>query len=111
MAVFTDKQINDFLKEINNSDLIKMFNSSVVSFIKTRPQEEVEKKLTEYWEYELPVTFGDIVEINNVTYVVTCIYTDNSVDLLTCGTDIKKKNIGLYGVDVKKVGTLQCIVE
>ena len=106
-TVFTTQQLDAFLKEINGDDLKKMFDSSILSFIKQKSQEVIEEKLTEYWSYVVPVKIGDVVKINNLEYIVTCIYTDNSVDLL--GKDVKKTNRGLYGVPVNKVGELQCI--
>lgn len=107
--VFTAQQIDAFLKEINGDDLKKLFDTSIVSFIKQKPQEVIEEKLTEYWDYVIPVHLGDIIEINSVKYVVTCIYTDNTVDLLS--EEISKTNIGLYKVNFTKVGELECITE
>lgn len=107
MSIFTEKQLEEYLKKINRDDLTKMFNSSVASFIKNRPQEEVEEKLIEYLAYDVPVSLGDIIKINDDTYVVTCIYVDNSVDLLN--DKAKKTNKGLYNVPISKVDKLQCI--
>lgn len=104
---FTEKEIEGLLKEINDDDLRKMFSTSVVSFIKNKPEELIVKELIKYLEYEVPVNIGDIVKIKNNTYVVTCVYTDNSVDLL--GESAKKENKGLYNVEVTKVGKLQRI--
>ena len=66
-------------------------------------------KLIDYFNYDVPVKLGDIVVIKESTYVVTCVYTDNSVDLL--GENAKKVNKGLYGIEVSKIDELQCIVE
>ena len=104
---FTEKQIVDFLNEINDDDLRTMFATSIVSFIKNKPKDFITDKLLEYLKYNVQVKIGDIVKIKNETYVVTCIYTDNSVDLL--GENAKKVNKGLYNVEVEKVGKLQCI--
>lgn len=94
------------LKEINDDDLKTMFNSSIVSFIER--QSGVEEKLTEYLNYD-PPRLGDIIEYLGETYTVTCVYTDNSVDI--CGKDATKKNVGLYKKDIKVVGRLQLIKE
>lgn len=107
MSLFTEKQLEEYLKGINRDDLISMFNSSVASFIKNRPQEEVENKLIEYISYDVPASLGDVIKIVDDVYVVTCVYSDNSVDLLS--DKAKKINKGLYGVSVSKVGELQCI--
>lgn len=108
-TVFTDKQIVEYLKEINDDDLRTMFGSSIISCIKNKPQEFVEDKLFEYFAYDMPVKLGDIIEFKDTKYVVTCVYTDNSVDLLN--ENANKINKGLYNVQITKVGELQCIVE
>ena len=107
--VLTEQDIDVFLKEINGDDLKKLFDTSVLSFIKMKPQEEIEAKLVKYWEYTVPVNLGDIIEINGLKYVVTCIYTDKTVDLLS--EDIIKINTGLYKANITKVGELECITE
>ncbi len=108
MIRLTEKEIEQGLKEINCDDLRTMFDSSFVSTIKTKPIKEVVTKLEEYWKYVVPVSLGDIIKINDKEYVVTCLYTDNSVDLLD--SDREKKNKGLYKVLFEKVGELQCII-
>lgn len=95
------------LKQINDGDLKTMYGTTVVSLIEK--QEDAEEKLNVYLEYEPPVHIGDIIEFQGKTYCVTCVYTDNSVDI--CGEDATKQNIGLYMKLVKKVGRLQVIVE
>ena len=108
-SVFSDKQIIEYLKDINDDDLRTMFGSSIISIIKNKPQDMIADKLIDYFNYDVPVKLGDIVVINESKYIVTCVYTDNSVDLL--GESVKKVNKGLYGTNVTKVGELQCIVE
>ena len=107
-ALFTTKDLDKLLKDINDDDLKKMFNSSVMTVIKAKPQEMLEEKLTEYWDYILPVAVGDVVEIDNDVFTVTCIYTDNSVDLLN-NTGTSKLNKGLYNVPIVHIGKLECI--
>lgn len=99
-------EVSKTLKEINNDDLKTMFNSTIVSFIER--QSDVKEKLTEYLNYD-PPCLGDIIEYLNEKYAVTCVYTDNSVDI--CGKDSTKKNVGLYKKDIKVVGRLQLIKE
>ena len=99
--------ISKMLKEINDDDLKTMFGSTITSVIEK--QSDVEDKLLEYLNYYPPVYIGDIIEYQDKTYVVTCVYTDNSVDI--CGEDADKKNIGLYMKNVKKIGELQYIRE
>ena len=106
--VFTEKQIKDFLSEINDDDLKMMFGFSIPATITFRfTREEIEEKLLDYWDYDVSVSIGDIIEIDEKTYTVTCVYTDNSVDLLS--EDAMKTNKGLYNKVFKKVGKLQCI--
>ena len=95
------------LKDINDDDLKTMFGTTVISLIEKKP--DVEEKLKEYLDFEFPAYFGDIIEYNGERYVVTCVYTDNSVDI--CGKDADKKNIGLYMKDIKVVVKLQVIRE
>lgn len=109
MSVFTPKQIEIFLKEINDNDLKKMFGTAFPSAVMRKPQEEVEEKLTEYWNYKIPVSLGDVIKLDKITYTVTCVYTDNSVDLLNVNGSTKI-NRGLYGVDVVKIGELDIII-
>lgn len=94
------------LKEINDDDLRTMFGTAIVSVIEK--QDDVIEKLNKYLDYK-PVRLGDIIEYLGEKYCVTCVYTDNSVDI--CGEDAQKKNIGLYEKDVKVIGRLKIIVE
>ena len=95
------------LGKINNNDLITMFGTSLIYTITSKP--DAEEKLNKYCNYEVPVRLGDIIEYQDKRYCVTCVYTDNSVDI--CGEDASKKNIGLYMKDVKVIGKLQVIKE
>ena len=106
--ILTTNQLKMLLEEINSDDLKIMFNHSLSPLIiKNFQPETIQNKLFEYYSYKIPVSLGDIVEMNNKTYTVTCIYTDNSVDLLS--ENCKKSNIGLYKVNLSVVGKLQCI--
>ena len=105
-----NKVLREALTNINKDDLLMMFGSSYASYIMTtKGAKEVEEKLTEYYKYDVPVNLGDIIEYRYEQYVVTCVYTDNSVDLLS--KDAKKQNVGLYNKPIKKVGKLQVIRE
>lgn len=94
------------LKEINDDDLRTMYGTTVVSVIEK--QNDAMEKLIKYLDYET-VRIGDIVEYLDKKYCVTCVYTDNSVDI--CGEDGVKKNVGFYMKDVKVVGRLEIIKE
>ena len=105
-ALFTTKQVETFLKEINSDDLKTMFGTSTVAIIKCRSQETLEEELTAYWDYFLQIGIGDIIVTDGEEYVVTCVYTDNSVDLLS--KEGTKMNKGLYKVPYVVIGKLEC---
>ena len=102
------KTLNDILTNGNKDDKKTMFNTEYVSSI-LLDQKNAEEKLNEYLNYDVPVSIGDIVEYNKKIYVVTCVYTDNSVDLLS--EDADKINIGLYKKNIKVIDSLELIEE
>lgn len=101
------KAIREYLNKINKDDLLAMFGSSVVSYIMNMA--DMESKLLDYLQYDVSVNIGDIIEYKYEKYVVTCVYTDKSVDIL--GDNAKKQNVGLYNKKVKTIGKLQVIKE
>ena len=108
MSDFTMQDLEKLLKEINDDDLKTMFNTSSVAMIKGKSPELITEQLLEYWDYDIPVRIGDVIEFENEVYTVTCIYTDNSADLLNAeGTH--KLNKGFYKVPYVEVGKLTCI--
>ena len=109
MKEYTEKELEKLLKCINSNDLKEMFGACFSSVILAKDSTEVINKLKKYSLYDVPVALGNIVEIEGKRYIVTCVYTDNSVDLLS--EDATKYNVGLYKKDVKVVGKLQCIEE
>lgn len=102
-----NKVMSNLIKEINDEDLRTMFGVSSAVLIEKQP--DAEDKLNAYLEWIMPVYIGDIIEYQGKKYVVTCVYTDNSVDI--CGEDATKKNIGVYMKKVEVVGRLQRIKE
>lgn len=104
-----DKNLVDMLKKINGDDLKTMFGTSFVSYIEKQPEEEVREKLKDYLHIKVAVKLGDIIEYKGEQYCVTCLYTDNSVDV--CGKDSQKINTGLYMKNIKIVGKMQIIRE
>lgn len=102
------KQVEDALKKINSDDLKMMFGTSIVSIISTHPMETIEEKLQAYDTYVVPVSIGDVIDIQGENYTVTCVYTDNSVDLLD--KDAEKKNVGLYNINITIVDKLDCFM-
>lgn len=97
-------------------DLITMFNcgkETLKTKLKNGTLKEsfVEERLREYMEdYESPFT-GDIIEWKGVEYIVTCAYTDNSVDLINRYGEkiIRKTECGLYDENWKKIGKLEIV--
>lgn len=98
-------KFHDMLSEINKEDLKTLFGTSSVFFIeKSIKEADIEDALTDYLLYNIDVSIGDVIKIIDVTYVVSLIYTDNSVDLIT--TDGDKINTGLYNVDFEIISKL-----
>lgn len=104
----TYESLKKMLDEICDDDKKVMFGKTYTSAILIN-LEEAKEKLEVYENYDVPVYLGDIIEYNGEEYVVTCIYTDNSVDIL--GKDAQKHNVGLYKKNVKRVGRLEVIEE
>lgn len=100
------EELVKILKEINDDDLRTMFGTAVVSVIEK--QDDIIEKLNKYLDYK-PVHLGDIIEYFGEKYCVTCVYTDNSVDI--CGENAQKRNVGLYKRDVKVIGRLEIVEE
>lgn len=108
------KEMRDSLKSINDTDLRTMFTSAFPSIIISENStdakySEVLDKLCQYYKYDLPVSIGDVIVMDGEKYVVTCAYTDNSVDLHNCTDNSKKINTGLYMKNLDKVSKLEHI--
>lgn len=105
-------ELEKILKEINNDDLRTMFQTAVVSII-LQDLDKATTELEQYLQYEVPTYIGDIIEILGKKYCVTCVYTDNTVDVLSLEENEKvtKNNIGLYKKEIKIIGKLQVIKE
>ena len=104
------KELENIIKEINNDDLRTMFQTTLPSII-LRDLSNATTELEEYLKYDVPVCLGDIVEFKGKNYCVTCIYTDNTVDILSLGEIARKENIGLYKKEITVIGKLQVIKE
>lgn len=100
--------LKKLITEINDDDLRTMFGTVIATTILSN-LESAEDELNDYLNYEVPVSLGDIVDFQEKQYIVTCVYTDNSVDLL--GDDATKRNVGLYKKVVTVVGELEVIQE
>lgn len=103
-------EMEKLLKEVNDDDLRAMFGTIVIPTI-TKDMDKVFKEMEKYVKYEVPVRLGDIIELKGKRYCVTCIYTDNTIDILTLDEAPTKKNVGIYKQEVKTVGRLQIIKE
>lgn len=64
-------------------------------------------------EYVSPFWTGDILkEVDTDSeWIVTCIYTDGSIDLIPAKGTIRRENIGTMGNEFIKVGSLEVIME
>lgn len=105
------EELKKKLNEINDDDLKVMFDTAFVQTIINKDTDIITGKLEEYYKYDIPVSLGDMIEFQNGEYVVTCLYTDNSVDLLSKFGH--KKNVGLYQKEneIKMIGKLEVIQE
>lgn len=104
------KELEKIIKEINNDDLRTMFQATTPSII-LRDLTNATMELEEYSKYNVPVWIGDIIEFHDEKYCVTCVYTDNSVDILKLGENVSKQNVGLYKKEIKIIDKLQVIKE
>lgn len=110
LTIFERKEgLRKKLNKINDDDLKTMFNTSYVATIITEDIDIVEQVLEDYDEYDPRVHIGDIVEFQGKQFVVTCIYTDNSVDLLSYDNAMKT-NVGLYCKSIKVTGKCDVII-
>lgn len=101
------REIEKTIQKVNKDDLCTVFGASYAYTIMKK--EGYKKKLDEYLKWKVPVKIGDIIKsATGGTDVVTCVYTDNSVDLLN--EDGVKKNVGLYGKKVEVVGFLKVFI-
>ena len=98
------------LRKINDDDLKTMFQTASV-FMILKDLSKAATELEQYLKYDVPVWLGDIIEFQNSKYCVTCVYTDNSVDILDLGENASKRNVGLYKKEVKVIDKLQVIKE
>lgn len=105
-----NKEMEKLLKEVNDDDLRAMFGSIVIPTI-TRDMDKVIKEMETYLEYEVPFNIGDIIELTGKRYCVTCVYTDNTIDILVMDETPTKQNIGVYKREIKTVGKCQIIKE
>ena len=64
-------------------------------------------------EYIIPFWTGDILKDtdDDSEWIVTCIYTDGSIDLISSNGNIKRENTGTMGNEYIKVGFLEVIME
>ena len=106
MSVMEKRELEALIKDINDDDLKHMFNSTCASIICAKDLDVVASKLMKYIEYTPDLAVGDMIKFNGKQYVVTLIYTDNSVDLV--GEDGQKINTGIYGKEVLYCGKLDC---
>ena len=107
-------------REINEYDRNQMFGfkkeSDLFKEVKEGKltEDEIDMYLTWYEkEYVSPFWNGDILKDNSddSEWIVTCIYTDGSIDLIPKEGKIQRKNTGTIGTDYEKIGSLEVIIE
>ena len=107
-------------REINEHDRNQMFGfkkeSDLFSAVKEGKitEDEVDMFLTWYEkEYVSPFWTADILKDfdDDSEWIVTCIYTDGSIDLISREGKVQRENTGTMGTTYEKIGTLDAIVE
>ena len=117
MSTEKETMINEIKSRLNNiceDDLKTMFQTSFASSIITNATSytrmvQIMETINEYNKYQIPCWIGDIILYDKQTWIVTCVYTDNSVDLLSKSEKIKKINTGLYLKNFAVIGQLEKI--
>lgn len=105
-----NKELEKIIKEINDDDLRTMFTTTIPSII-LRDLSNAAMELEEYLKYDIPVRVGDVIKFQDKKYCVTCIYTDNSADVLVLDGYPIKRNIGLYKKEAEVISKLEIIKE
>ena len=101
--------VNSLLTAFSTSEINRMFGEKFVMDVEKKfSTKDIIKKCVEFLSYENPFYEGDIVEDEcGVTYVVTCVYTDNTMDVMYATGDKRDRaNIHPYDYDIRKVGEL-----
>ena len=107
-------------REINEHDRMQLFGfkkeNEVFSNIRegTIDEETMDMILTWYEkEYISPFWSGDILkdQSDDSQWIVTCIYTDGSIDLISASGAIVRENTGTMKTDYIKIGTLNVTIE
>lgn len=106
-------------KNINDHDKKEIFGFSkegelFTAFRKNEINEEDLESLLDWYEndYICPFWTGCILkDVNNQEWIVTCVYTDNSIDLISREDEIQRTTIGSLGSSYVKIGSLEVIVE
>ena len=100
--------INSLLNAFTVTERKSMFGKDLVYDItREYTTEEIKKKCIEYMSYECPFRIGDIIEDEcGQRYVVTCDYTDGTIDVVYETGKQTRANVNPYGYDLKKVGAL-----
>ena len=115
----TMKKLFDKVLIINREDRKKLFGftteKEMISAINDgmTSYDSIIKTLQWYEDvYDVPYWIGDILEDKDKNqWIVTCVYTDNSIDLITRFGDVKRKNCGTISNFFTKIGKIEKIKE
>lgn len=119
-ANIPSKKLIDRFKAVNEEDRIIMFgfkteNELRSSMLKEEISSEEIIELLEWFEntYMIPFWTGDILsnETDGSVWIVTCVYTDGSIDLISAEGKVKRKNVGTLRNDYICNGQLEKITE
>lgn len=113
------KETVDKILAINRNDRKKLFGftteKEMIQAIKDNITTVMDIKKVLKWyeeEYKFPFWTGDIVkDKDDEKWIITCVYTDNSIDLISESKVIKRKNCGMLSSNLVKVGKLEKIWE
>ena len=119
-SLVASKKLIDSYKDINEDDRKVLFGFSTEADLRSFMfKEEVTcDEIMEVinWfknEYMIPFWIGDVImnETNGSRWIVTCVYTDGSIDLISAEGKVERKNIGTLRNDYISDGQLEKIIE
>ena len=113
------KETVDKILAINRDDRKKLFGftteKEMITAIKDGNTTDDIVRATLKWyeeDYNIPVWTGNILkDTDGNQWIVTCVYTDNSVDLISRTGEIKRKNCGAISNKFEVIGKLDKIKE
>ena len=119
-SLIPTKKLIDRYKDINEDDRKILFGFSTESDLRSFMFKENVTcdeimELIDWFknEYMVPFWTGDVItkETDGTKWIVTCVYTDGSIDLISAEGKIERRNIGTLRNDYISDGQLEKIIE